>query len=53
MGEEEKEKGFNPTFENGGYWVGQRKATDEYFKNNKITMLLNRIDSAARIGIKT
>jgi len=36
-----------------GFWAGQRKAVDEYFAANKITMLLNRIELQARIGIKT
>ena len=35
-----------------GFWKGQRKAVDEYFIQNKIKILLNRIDNAARIGIK-
>jgi len=34
-------------------WGGSRKATDEYFKNNNIPILLHRIHpSGARIGIK-
>ncbi|MEA5478333.1 TylF/MycF/NovP-related O-methyltransferase [Pseudanabaena galeata UHCC 0370] len=35
-----------------GYWKGCRKATDEYIANNKIQILLNRIDLTGRIGIK-
>jgi O-methyltransferase len=35
-----------------GYWKGCRKATDEYIFNNKIQILLNRIDFTGRIGIK-
>jgi len=35
-----------------GYWAGQRKAINEYFAANNITILLNRIDVAGRIGIK-
>lgn len=35
-----------------GYWAGQRKAVDEYFVANKITILLNRIDLCGRLGIK-
>jgi len=34
------------------FWEGQRKAVDEYFSQNKIKILLNRIDNTARIGIK-
>lgn len=35
-----------------GYWKGCKQATDEYIQNNKIPLLLNRIDSTGRIGIK-
>lgn len=35
-----------------GYWKGQKEATDQYFKENKISILLNRIDEQGRIGIK-
>jgi O-methyltransferase len=35
-----------------GYWAGQTKAVEEYLATNKITILLNRIDSGGRIGIK-
>ena len=35
-----------------GYWKGQKEATDKYFKENNIKILLNRIDSQGRIGIK-
>jgi hypothetical protein len=36
-----------------GYYLGSRKATDEYFKKNKIKMLLSRINNlGAREGIK-
>jgi hypothetical protein len=35
-----------------GYWLGCRKAVDEYFTENKIPILLNRIDLTGRIGIK-
>jgi O-methyltransferase len=34
-----------------GYWVGAKKAVDEYFSNMPI--LLNRIDNTGRIGIKS
>lgn len=38
-----------------GYWKGSKKAVDEYIKENKIRILLNRIDFAggARIAVKT
>lgn len=36
-----------------GRWQGCRKAVDEYFAQNGVTMLLARIDSYARMGIKT
>ncbi|MCO6499701.1 MAG: class I SAM-dependent methyltransferase [Vicingus serpentipes] len=36
-----------------GHWKGARKAVDKYFKENKIFMLLNRIDYTVRSGIKT
>lgn len=35
-----------------GYWKGSKKATDNYIKENKIKILLNRIDFSGRIGIK-
>lgn len=35
-----------------GHWEGCRRAVDEYFAENKIPMLLNRIDYTGRIGIK-
>lgn len=35
-----------------GHWEGHRKAVDEYFKQQNIRMLLNRIDYAGRIGVK-
>ncbi len=35
-----------------GHWQGARKATDEYFAQHKVRMLLNRIDYTGRIGIK-
>jgi len=34
-----------------GHWEGCRRAVDEYFEENKIPMLLNRIDYTGRIGI--
>jgi O-methyltransferase len=36
-----------------GHWQGARKAVDEYFAAHGIHMLLNRLDYAARIGVKT
>jgi hypothetical protein len=35
-----------------GYWRGSRQAVDEYFTEHGITMLLSRIDTAGRIGVK-
>jgi O-methyltransferase len=35
-----------------GYWEGARKAVDEYVSENKLCMLLNRIDDTGRIAIK-
>lgn len=35
-----------------GYWQGCRKATDEYFSQNEIHVLLNRTDKGGRIAIK-
>ena len=34
-----------------GHWEGCRRAVDEYFEENSISMLLNRIDYTGRIGI--
>ena len=34
-----------------GHWEGCRRAVDEYFEENKIPMLLNRIDYTGRIGV--
>ena len=34
-----------------GHWQGCRKAVDEYFAENDIRMMLNRIDYTGRIGI--
>ena len=36
-----------------GHWLGQKKAVDEYFEKHGIRMLLNRIDYACRVGIKS
>jgi hypothetical protein len=35
-----------------GFWQGQKKAVDEYFRKNEVRMLLNRIDYLGRVGIK-
>lgn len=35
-----------------GFWKGARKAVDEYFDQNGIPMLLNRLDETGRIAIK-
>jgi O-methyltransferase len=35
-----------------GYWKGARKAVDEYFEENNIRILLNRLDETGRIAIK-
>lgn len=36
-----------------GHWEGCRKAVDEYIANNKVNILLNRVDYTGRIGVKT
>ena len=35
-----------------GHWQGARRAVDEYFEERHITLLLNRVDGTARIGVK-
>jgi O-methyltransferase len=35
-----------------GHWAGARKAVDQYFKEKKINLLLNRIDYTVRSAIK-
>lgn len=35
-----------------GYWQGARKAVDEYILENKLCILLNRIDFSSRTGLK-
>jgi len=35
-----------------GHWQGARKAVDEYFEKNNVTILLNRIDYTGRIAVK-
>jgi len=34
-----------------GYWQGARKAVDEYIEENKLSILLARIDSTARMAV--
>jgi hypothetical protein len=36
-----------------GLFEGARKAVDQYFRENGVTMLLNRVDATGRIGVKT
>ena len=36
-----------------GHWKGAREAVDEYLSNNRIKLLLNRIDYTGRIAVKT
>ena len=35
-----------------GYWIGAKKAVDEYFSQTKTKILLNRIDQTGRIAVK-
>jgi len=35
-----------------GHWQGARKAVDEYIADNKLCILLNRIDDTGRIAVK-
>jgi hypothetical protein len=35
-----------------GFWKGSRQAVDEYIQENKIQILLNRMDETGRIAIK-
>lgn len=35
-----------------GFWKGARKAVDEYFAENNISILLNRLDDTGRIAVK-
>ena len=35
-----------------GHWQGARQAIDEYLANNKVKLLLNRLDYSGRIGVK-
>lgn len=36
-----------------GHWKGSKDAVDQYFQENNINILLNRIDYTGRMGIKT
>lgn len=36
-----------------GHWEGCKKAVDEYFSANRISVLLNRVDYTGRIAVKT
>jgi len=36
-----------------GHWQGARKAVDEYIAENKVKILLNRIDYSGRLAVKT
>ena len=36
-----------------GHWRGSRQACDEYFAENRVPILLNRIDFTGRIALKT
>ncbi len=35
-----------------GHWKGAKEAVDQYFKENNVKILLNRIDYTGRIGVK-
>lgn len=35
-----------------GHWMGARMATDEYFTEHRLHLLLTRVDSTGRIGVK-
>ena len=35
-----------------GHWQGARKAIDEYIFENKVKILLNRIDYTGRVAVK-
>jgi O-methyltransferase len=36
-----------------GFWAGQKQAVDQYFGENGIKLFMNRIDSNARVAVKT
>jgi hypothetical protein len=46
------EKGGVLIIDDYGFWKGARKAVDEYFSENNIQILLNRMDNTGRIAIK-
>ena len=35
-----------------GHWAGAKKAVDEYIAEQKLCLLLNRVDYTARIAVK-
>jgi hypothetical protein len=35
-----------------GHWQGSRKACDEYFEQNRVPILLNRVDVGGRVAIR-
>lgn len=35
-----------------GYWKGQKQAVDRYFREQGISLLLNRVDYGMRVGVK-
>ena len=35
-----------------GHWRGSRQATDEYFAQDRMPILLNRIDYTGRIAVR-
>jgi hypothetical protein len=35
-----------------GHWQGSRKACDEYFEQNRVSILLNRIDAGGRVAVR-
>jgi len=36
-----------------GHWQGSREATDQYFAEHDVRMLLSRLDYTGRVGVKT
>jgi hypothetical protein len=36
-----------------GHWQGARRAVDQYISENKLKLLLNRVDYTARICVKS
>lgn len=45
-------KGGVVIFDDYGHWTGSKEAPDKYFLENNVSILLNRIDYAGRLGIK-